>query len=153
MKPRHVAQIRLARTIPGETCTDPRALPARLEERSTRDTLGSSEMVERPVTLWDRRPVPLSRFRMPELGRPTPLLKRLVRHPISLDPGTPARRVDVFDASRPAASAPSREPVAVAFSLPRTSRAREGLEQHAPSFRPAPFVRRRAAGLDAEDRP
>jgi hypothetical protein len=107
--------------------------------------VSAEALVERPVTVWDRRPVPIGRFRMPELGRPTPLLKRLVRHPIRMEPeGT--RRVTVFDASRPEPLEVVRERIEMTFRLPRDARRREAPEPHGPEPRALPFLRRRLAG-------
>lgn len=150
MKPRHVAQYRLSRTIPGETCGDPRPLESHLRNRADREVLDGSAMTERSVTLWDRRPVPLAPFRIPRLGEPTPLLKRLVRHPISMEPGSP-RRVDVFDASRPGPLPIGRESLGELMRFTRGARQRPAPAPHAPVVRSHPFHRSRAARLERDE--
>lgn len=145
LKPRHLAQHRLARTVPGEDAADLREIPERLLGREDRGPVSAESIVERAVTVWDRRPVPISRFRMPELGRPTPLLKRLVRHPISMEPAG-SKRVDVYDATRPAPIQVVRDRIEMTFKLPRDARDRPPLEVLGPESRALPFARRRDAG-------
>lgn len=147
MKPRHRAKIRLARTSPGDRTRSVRPLVDRVQSRQDR----GDRPVELPIPwkklVYQRKAVPLARYKLAKVEPNAPLLKRIVRHPYALEPrGT--RRIQVIDAElaepRPTGT-PEREPVRIVFATMRTERQRPSLEIPEIPRRRAPFARQRAA--------
>ena len=99
------------------------------------------------MLVWDHHPVPMSPMRMAKPEPNAPLLKRIIRYPMQMEPHAPVR-VQVFDASRPEPVQTKRDGVDMVFKLPREARdARSPMAtiDHALEWRPHPFGRRRRA--------
>jgi hypothetical protein len=151
VKPRHVAQMRLTREVVGQLVTVERPLHLRLTKRATaRSPWEEFEVGDSGELVWDHRPVPMSDFRMPDAGPNAPLLKRVIRYPISMVPEKPVREL-VFDASRADTKRVPLDRVPMIFrenaearSIPRVPTDVD----RGPEPLPLPFVRARRAALD-----
>jgi len=148
VKPRHRAKIRLARTSPGARSLRLRPLVERLENRKKRGVPPIQLPIPWKQLVWDRRPVPIARFKLASVSPNAPLLKRVVRHPYAYEPKG-MRRIQLIDAELAGPhtrQGPSREAVRIVFAEGRQMR------EHRPVFelperptRQHPFGRQRRA--------
>jgi hypothetical protein len=113
------------------------------------------EFTDTSKLVWDHHAVPLSQFKIPEAGPNAPLLKRVIRYPISMEPEGPKREI-VFDGSREDTKRPSHDRVPMVFRENAQARSAAGPMadvEHGPDPLPHPFGRaREAARARAEDR-
>ncbi|MCB9675062.1 MAG: hypothetical protein H6737_08090 [Alphaproteobacteria bacterium] len=146
--------MRLEREVVGQVVTVERPLLQRLQGRNEdRTPWEEFDLGDSSTMVWDHRPVPMSQFRMPEAGPNAPLLKRVIRYPISMEPEGP-KREQVFDGSRQHLSRPSVDRVPMVFrenAEARSARSPIADLDLGPEPIPLPFLRARRAARDREE--
>ncbi|MEZ4318050.1 MAG: hypothetical protein R3F61_11120 [Myxococcota bacterium] len=147
--------MRMAREVVGQQVTVERPLHVRLHGRTTDLTPWEGfEVGGSRDPVWDHHAVPMSQFRMPEAGPNAPLLKRVIRYPISMEPSAP-KREQVFDGSREKTRRPVLERVPMIFRENAESRSAPGPMAEldlGPELRPHPFFRARVAHEERGER-
>jgi hypothetical protein len=144
----------MSREVVGDSTTLERRLFLRLVERDADRTVYETfSLSDGSGLVWDHRAVPMSPFRMPEVGPNAPLLKRIIRYPAVMDPLQPVREQLFEGRTAVTQEGPRHAPVPMVFRENARQRAAAGPMsdvEYGPEDRDRPFGRARRAADERE---